>query len=369
MSVSDLIPDYIEPMTAYRAFSLNHADLCSTAKSTVWEREMEAICGAGHHHPAPNSECSCGLWSLKRFKDVRKSFLPTHSHVYAKIEVYGRVFLGELHGYGPGFKSEKARIVEIYAPEWVCDETRMALVDRYGVPVLDLPEPHPLDLLEEKVDDLERRVRRMVENWRSVVEEQKLKDEAATLGKVEARDALKSRAHAYAYICQGRNGYSRPLCNNTRLEMNGSNPAVLLHSTYVATFTRLGLELNTGGWRTVTTKDRINMAASNCTDFQVYSTGEGAGCWAAYRNGHWSVGRDQAIPPWYERYITPDGTINYMNGDGVPRQMTLDGSEVSIRQSLKISKRTENKLKRAWMREHGWEIPFESGLVLPYKEA
>jgi len=52
---------------------------------------------------------------------------------------------------------------------------------------------------------------------------------------------------------------SRKVGNNTYLKRRSENSiAVMLHATDVVTFTPEYAELNTGGWYTVTTKDRIN---------------------------------------------------------------------------------------------------------------
>ncbi len=61
----------------------------------------------------------------------------------------------------------------------------------------------------------------------------------------EAREVLKGRA-------------SRNITNNTFLARDGEQIALYLHRTPVVTFKAHGsIVLNTGGWRTVTTKDRI----------------------------------------------------------------------------------------------------------------
>lgn len=373
--MSELIPDYIEPMGAYRAFELGDGGtLCSTAHSVIWEREMKAECLVHGYrnvpeHQAPHKGCSCGIWSLKRLGDIYRHF-STKNHAYAKIQVYGRTFEGELTGYGPGFKSEKARIVEIYVHENVLPADRLALVDRYGVPVLDLPDEPKIDILARQVDDLVRQVERLVANWHKECARTRLRKEAEALGRVEKWNALKSRAHAAAYIRGGRSKTSRPLCNNTRLEFDtNGDPALLLHSTYVATYTEEGLMLDSGNWWTVTTKDRINMAARACTDFDVYSTGEGWGHWAAYKRGWWNAERSFGpIPPWLEGHVelTADGMRSDEAVAG--EQMTLDGGSVPMFVAAKISKRTEAKLRREWMRQNGWEIPFEKNMILPYKE-
>ena len=51
----------------------------------------------------------------------------------------------------------------------------------------------------------------------------------------------------------------KPLENNTRAIMRGENVAVRLHQTDILTFSPDGaVTYNSGGWRTVTTKDRMN---------------------------------------------------------------------------------------------------------------
>ncbi|KKM25263.1 hypothetical protein LCGC14_1596730 [marine sediment metagenome] len=58
---------------------------------------------------------------------------------------------------------------------------------------------------------------------------------------------------------QGRNRESRKLANNTYLRRRGEDIAVQLHATDVVTYHPDGsTTLNSGGWRTVTTKDRMN---------------------------------------------------------------------------------------------------------------
>jgi|SRR5882724_8548968 len=58
-------------------------------------------------------------------------------------------------------------------------------------------------------------------------------------------------------VLKGRD--SRKLGNNTYLQKRGENIAVKLHQTDVVTYTPNGeVILSSGGWKTVTTKDRIN---------------------------------------------------------------------------------------------------------------
>jgi hypothetical protein len=71
---------------------------------------------------------------------------------------------------------------------------------------------------------------------------------------------VKSFAEAEEYLSKGRNKNDRPLENNTRLiRHNNGEIAVRLHNTDVVIYNQRGrIRLNSGGWRTVTTKDRIN---------------------------------------------------------------------------------------------------------------
>lgn len=58
---------------------------------------------------------------------------------------------------------------------------------------------------------------------------------------------------------QGRNYLSRKYANNTYLQRRGADIALLLHATDIVTWKPNGdTVLDSGGWRTVTTKERMN---------------------------------------------------------------------------------------------------------------
>ena len=76
---------------------------------------------------------------------------------------------------------------------------------------------------------------------------------------------------------------SRKLENNTYLQRRGDNLAVRLHATDVVTYRPDGkIILNSGGWRTVTTKDRINKYAP-------------INLWQD--KGQWFIGQNWTRPP------------------------------------------------------------------------
>lgn len=69
---------------------------------------------------------------------------------------------------------------------------------------------------------------------------------------------------AEQHLSKGRNRYDgRPIANNTRLiQRDADTVAYRLHNTDVVTKHRDGrVTLSSGGWRTVTTKDRLNSYA------------------------------------------------------------------------------------------------------------
>jgi hypothetical protein len=64
---------------------------------------------------------------------------------------------------------------------------------------------------------------------------------------------------AQTFVMGGRSKVSRPIENNTRIEQRGDDYAVVLHGTDVVTYHKDGsVTLDSGGWLTVTTKDRMN---------------------------------------------------------------------------------------------------------------
>ena len=69
-----------------------------------------------------------------------------------------------------------------------------------------------------------------------------------------------NHAEAVRMVQGKRNKTSRKIGNNTYAEiLNDNTVAIKLHSTYVVKIRNDGTyTLNSGGWQTVTTKDRIN---------------------------------------------------------------------------------------------------------------
>jgi hypothetical protein len=91
---------------------------------------------------------------------------------------------------------------------------------------------------------------------------------------------------ADTYLHGGRNKSSRPIENNTRIERRGDDIAVRLHGTDVVTFHKdNSVTLDSGGWLTVTTKDRMNTYLGSRA--HVYSK---RGLWHVAGMGDWTGG-------------------------------------------------------------------------------
>ena len=85
---------------------------------------------------------------------------------------------------------------------------------------------------------------------------------------------------------QGRNHESRKYENNTYWKRRGDNIAMLYHETDVAIFKPNGdIELQSGGWHTSTTKERMNWALASSP----FTIVQDKGIWFVHNknNGNW----------------------------------------------------------------------------------
>lgn len=98
--------------------------------------------------------------------------------------------------------------------------------------------------------------------------------------------SINSYEKAAKFLAGGKNPNSRKHANNTWIERRGENIAVRLHNTDVVTYKPDGgFMLDTGGWHTVTTKDRINGYAPGRV--RVYS--DKSVWYAHYGEGGWDT--------------------------------------------------------------------------------
>ena len=98
-------------------------------------------------------------------------------------------------------------------------------------------------------------------------------------------DTKTAYSELFAYLNAGKDKTERPWGNNTRVRQAFDHIIVRLHNTEIAHVRPDGrITLNTGGWLTPTTKDRLN---------KVLALGD----------GHWRVWSEKGM--WMLNYFTP----------------------------------------------------------------
>lgn len=141
---------------------------------------------------------------------------------------------------------------------------------------------------------------------------------------------------------QGRCKTSRKIANNTYLKRRGEDIAVLLHATDVVTFhPDDSVTLDTGGWYTMTTKDRMNSVLG----YRVSSAG---GRWvvAVKKKEQYSEWSDEVWWTW-----DWDDVVPFANGMTIHSDGTITGGvdpdEVAAQDVA--NRNTRNKIK-SWMK-------------------
>lgn len=155
------VPDFFEPITAYRAWiARDNGLLCGRHQAEPWpvKRAMEARCTAGDRghvsnkgawKPAPIRGCSCGIYAYRTLEDARAEqgggfFSGWNSRagslVFGAVRLWGRILEHER-----GYRAQFA-----YPSELITAQER--LVHRlaiYGVPVRYEAPPPPLPVEDE----------------------------------------------------------------------------------------------------------------------------------------------------------------------------------------------------------------------------
>jgi hypothetical protein len=121
-------PDTIGPILAYRVWQVvgrsPNLGLKSWAHETVWESgTLEAACALSSH-TAPDFDCSCGIYALKRRTDVSHSIYGRD--VLGIVELFGRVVVAT-----DGYRAQFARIHELW-PVPRQEEVVAELAERYA---------------------------------------------------------------------------------------------------------------------------------------------------------------------------------------------------------------------------------------------
>jgi hypothetical protein len=134
---------------------------------------------------------------------------------------------------------------------------------------------------------------------------------------------------AERFLAGGRSKTSRNLANNTYVERRDEDTvAIRLHATDVVTFHRDGrIVLNTGGWRTVTTKDRLCNALS--WPVQIFSI---KGQWRLKVSNSFEVGT--SVPFADGITIQSDGEGGYRPVEGTYPDATDEEKQAEARKAL-----------------------------------
>lgn len=157
---------------------------------------------------------------------------------------------------------------------------------------------------------------------------------------------------AEAFLAGGRSKFDRPIENNTRIVVRGDGRArriaVMLHSTDVVTFHPDGsVTLDSGGWLTVTTKDRINRYIGDRG--RVYSK---RGVWYVFTKDGGTFDWDGGVRFFDGIRVAADGTI--LN----PRSTEADERQTKAEEAMK---RRIRKFVDAYMKALAEGMPVPSG--------
>ena len=131
----------------------------------------------------------------------------------------------------------------------------------------------------------------------------------------------------------GRNKESKKIDNNTYLQRRGEDIAVKLHKTDIITFKADGdIVLNTEGWITVTTKDRLNKFLPT-------------GYFISQNNKIWYLNKDNSLKG-FETFAYADGiTIHNKNENFTGISGEGENPKIKIELNKKILKYTGRFIK------------------------
>lgn len=85
-------PDYIEPLTAYRAWKLVNNRLLSL-NNVPWlpKQAMVAECTKRHEHTPPLVDCTCGIYAGKNLEHLHDIGYAQRGHLHGEVSMWGMV--------------------------------------------------------------------------------------------------------------------------------------------------------------------------------------------------------------------------------------------------------------------------------------
>jgi hypothetical protein len=107
VDLSKVVPDYIEPFTAYRAWqwdedgiaSLNNvrwtpkvAHVAACSRGPVWLDTQRPV----NEHESPNTECTCGIYAGINLEHLSTDTDYAHRGIHGEVHLWGRVYVHSL---------------------------------------------------------------------------------------------------------------------------------------------------------------------------------------------------------------------------------------------------------------------------------
>lgn len=128
-------PDFIEPFVGWKGLLADDAGgLWSPSLETAWPagEPLVATCPHSKHTP-PVASCSCGIYAVKSFEDLREhryNWQATDGRIWvvAEVSLWGRLRPGQI-----GYRAQFAYPKTVYVP---AHKLRLGarIRERYGTP-------------------------------------------------------------------------------------------------------------------------------------------------------------------------------------------------------------------------------------------
>jgi len=132
-----------EPIRAYKFMRLNrpqteefggHWSMTGSYGKTFYSPTMIATCGSGQSHPAPDVDCTCGIYSQK-LDNVHSGHDFHNEGTLCQLDLSGRVLKAT-----KGYKSQAATVYKIWpGREVLSDQDKYNIRRDLGVEVGDVP--------------------------------------------------------------------------------------------------------------------------------------------------------------------------------------------------------------------------------------
>jgi hypothetical protein len=136
-------PDFIEPFVGWKGLRAAPSGRLYSPQVSTGENDwppgapFEARCDRNHAHRPPVKRCTCGIYALKSFEDLKQHGYNWNSvaaseageellMVVAEIKLWGRIRVGQI-----GYRAQSAYPHKVYVPATHL-ALKKAIRERYG---------------------------------------------------------------------------------------------------------------------------------------------------------------------------------------------------------------------------------------------